>query len=123
MRSACQLDVGFIASKTGGASWGAFTQLAGPMSPTWLPNTSQGRMVGDYISSSYANALAHGLFAVATPPTGNFSRDCATASPNCHQALTTNAAGLSAPTGGEVSSSGDRPVVIPPLYTTPATAR
>jgi len=126
-RFSCQLDVGFIASKTGGASWGAVTQLAGPMSLNWLPNTSQGRMVGDYISSSYANGLAHGLFEVATLPTGSFSRDCATASPNCHQALTTNAAGLSAPTASEVSSSGDRPVVSPasvaPLFAAPTTAR
>jgi len=126
-RGGCQLDVGVIASKTGGATWGAVTQLAGPMSPLWLPNTSQGRMVGDYISSSYANGLAHGLFEVATLPTGTFSRDCATASPNCHQALTTNSTGVSAPAGGEVSSTGDRPVVapgsVPPLFATPTTAR
>ena len=61
---------------------GVMTQLAGPMSNNWLPNTTQGRMVGDYISTSYANGVAHGLFAVATLPTGTFSRDCATASPN-----------------------------------------
>ena len=48
----CQLDVGFISSTNGGASWSTATQLAGPMTLSWLPNTSQGRMVGDYISTS-----------------------------------------------------------------------
>src|SRR6266545_4172482 len=62
---ACELDVGYISSTDGGSSWGPSTQLAGPMTLSWLPNTTQGRMVGDYISSSFSGGLAHGLFAVA----------------------------------------------------------
>ncbi len=92
--STCQLDVGFISSTTGGSSWNAATQLAGPMTLSWLPNTSQGRMVGDYISTSFANGLAHGFFAVASAPTGS-SSDCQVATPACNQPLFTNAAGLS----------------------------
>jgi BNR/Asp-box repeat len=125
-RFTCQLDVGFVASRNGGTTWSATTQLAGPMSLNWLPNTNQGRMVGDYMSTSYANSLAHGLFEVATLPTGTFSRDCVTATPNCHQALTTNATGLSAP-AGEARSSGDGVVVapgsVPPPEPGPVTAR
>jgi hypothetical protein len=109
-RPACQLDVGYISSTTGGVSWGPFTQLAGPMTLSWLPNTTQGRMVGDYISSSFNNSgLAHGLFAVANAPTAG-GADCATATPNCDQALYTNAAGLSQLSGVVVTSSGDHPV-------------
>ncbi len=105
---ACQLDVGYISSTDGGASWGPFTQLAGPMTLSWLPNTTQGRMVGDYISSSFSGGLAHGLFAVANAPTGG--SDCATATPNCDQALYTNQLGLSQLSGVVVTSSGDHPV-------------
>jgi hypothetical protein len=50
--STCQLDVGFISSTNGGTSWSTAVQLAGPMSLSWLPSTSQGRMFGDYISTS-----------------------------------------------------------------------
>ncbi len=70
-QSTCQLDVGTISSSNGGATWGAATMVAGPMNVTWLANTSQGRMVGDYISTSFnASESAHGVFAVATAPSG-----------------------------------------------------
>ncbi len=69
--STCQLNVGFISSANGGTSWTASIQLAGPMSLSWLANTSQGRMVGDYISTSYAGSTAHGVFAVASAPSGS----------------------------------------------------
>src|SRR2546421_2936916 len=52
--STCKLDVGFISSTNGGASWSASEQLAGPMRLTWLPLTNQGVMVADYISTSLA---------------------------------------------------------------------
>ena len=109
-RKSCQLDVGYTSSATGGASWGASTQLAGPMSLSWLPNTTQGRMVGDYISTSFNNSgLAYGLFTVANAPSGGGS-DCATATPSCDQGLYTNAAGLSQLSGVVVTSSGDHSV-------------
>ena len=50
--STCQLDVGYISSTNGGSTWSAPTQLAGPMKTTWLPNTDQGRMFGDYIATT-----------------------------------------------------------------------
>jgi hypothetical protein len=68
--SACQLNVGYISSTDGGATWTAATQLAGPMSLSWLANTSQGRMVGDYISSSYSGGSAHPVFTLAVAPSG-----------------------------------------------------
>jgi hypothetical protein len=67
----CQLRVGFISSANGGASWSAPTQLAGPMTLSWLASTSQGRMVGDYISTSIRNgANAYPTIAVAFAPSG-----------------------------------------------------
>jgi BNR repeat-like domain len=70
-QSTCQLDVGTISSTTGGASWGTATMVAGPMNVTWLASTTQGFMVGDYISASFnSSGAAHGVFAVANTPSG-----------------------------------------------------
>jgi hypothetical protein len=70
----CQLDVGYISSTNGGSTWSAATQLAGPITLSWLANTSQGRMVGDYISTSVfptANGgRAYPVIAVANAPSG-----------------------------------------------------
>jgi hypothetical protein len=95
----CQLHAGFISSANGGTSWSAPTDVAGPMTMSWLPNTSQGRMVGDYISTSFgSDGLAHPAFAIAHAP-GSGS-DCQTATPNCDQALYTATGGLAASGGG-----------------------
>ncbi len=67
--STCQLNVGFISSTNGGSTWSAPTQLAGPMSLSWLPNTNQGRMFGDYISTSIsASGVAYPVLPVASAP-------------------------------------------------------
>jgi hypothetical protein len=61
---ACQLEVGYISSPDGGAHWGPATQLAGPMALSQIAQTSQGPMVGDYISSSFSGGTVATLFAV-----------------------------------------------------------
>jgi hypothetical protein len=66
----CQLTVGYVSSTNGGTSWSAPTQLAGPMTLTWLASTSQGRMVGDYISTSINGGRAWPTIAIANPPSG-----------------------------------------------------
>ena len=71
--STCQLDVGYVFSHTGGSTWSAPTQLAGPMALSWIASTSQGRMVGDYISSSFVNGGVRPAIAVASPPVGTFN--------------------------------------------------
>lgn len=68
----CQLNVGFVSSTNGGSSWSTSTQIAGPMTLSWLPNTSQGRMFGDYISTSVlAAGNAYAVVPVASVPTGS----------------------------------------------------
>jgi hypothetical protein len=67
----CQLNVGYSTSADGGASWTPNTQIAGPMSLTWLPNTTQGFMVGDYLSTSFAGGPAFPAIAVANAPSGS----------------------------------------------------
>jgi hypothetical protein len=66
----CQLEVGYATSADGGATWTSTTQITGPMSLTWLPNTTQGFMVGDYISTSFSGAPAYPAIAVANAPSG-----------------------------------------------------
>jgi hypothetical protein len=98
----CALSVGYISSTNGGSTWSAQTQLRGPMTIDWLPNTTQGRMVGDYMSTSYdSTGLAHPVFAEAyAPPTG----DCVTSTPNCNQPLETPSSGLAAATGANAAN-------------------
>jgi hypothetical protein len=113
--STCQLDVGFSSSADGGATWTSNARLAGPMTLSWLPNTSQGRMVADYLSGSFVNGPAFPAFAVASAPTSGGS-DCATATPNCNQPMFTVKSGLSvaganpavdqASSGGSVNLTG-----------------
>jgi len=70
--STCKLDVGYISSTNGGSTWSTATQLAGPMTDTWLPNTTQGRMFGDYIATTVlpgGNAIS--VFPVAAAPSGS----------------------------------------------------
>jgi hypothetical protein len=66
----CELNVGYATSGSGGTNWTANTHLAGPMSLTRLPNTTQGFMVGDYISTSFSGAPAYPAFALANAPSG-----------------------------------------------------
>jgi hypothetical protein len=65
----CRLEVGYISSPDGGAHWGDATQLAGPMTLDQIALTSQGPMVGDYISTSFSGSTATSVFAVGRPAT------------------------------------------------------
>jgi hypothetical protein len=80
--STCQLTVGLVSSLDGGATWAQPTRVAGPMNLSWIANTDQGRMVGDYMSTSFtSDGKAHPVFATAKAPTGAvFSERAASAS-------------------------------------------
>jgi hypothetical protein len=69
--TACSLGIGYVSSPDGGQTWTASTQLAEGMALNWLPNTFSGLMVADYISTSYVQGNAFGVFAVANPPVGS----------------------------------------------------
>jgi hypothetical protein len=106
--STCQLTAGFISSVNGGTSWSAPTQLAGPMNLSWIPNTSQGRMFGDYISTSVrAGGNAYPILPVANAPTGS-TLDLAMYAPT----------GGLAVTGGTVTAASTPTSVSPPAAAT-----
>jgi hypothetical protein len=99
--STCRLQVAFVSSADGGATWSPPTDLAGPMVLTWLAQTSQGYMAGDYISTSFAGSTARGVFPVANAPAGNVF----------DEAMYSPAAGLGVLTGSAVvTSSGQYPI-------------
>jgi hypothetical protein len=81
--STCQLYAGFVSSINGGASWSPNVQLAGPMSLSWLANTTDGYMIGDYISTSIVGSQAFPAIAVALAPQhGKLSESIYTAALN-----------------------------------------
>jgi hypothetical protein len=69
--SACELTPGFVSSLDGGATWSAPTQLGAPMQLSWIASTNQGRMVGDYVSTSFSEGKAHAVYSWANPPVGS----------------------------------------------------
>jgi hypothetical protein len=103
----CQLDTGYISSPDGGSHWGAATQLAGPTVGFNIANTSQGRMVGDYISTSFnSNGLAATVFAVGIPPTGGQAFDEAMYAPTSPLPVTTTSAATRVASSSGVQSTG-----------------
>jgi BNR repeat protein len=101
-----KLSVGFISSSNAGSTWSTPQTVISGMPSTWVATTSQGRMVGDYISTSYgSDNLAHGVFATASAPTTGTSTSCTTtALDNCFEQMDTFASGL---TSGSASSAAD----------------
>jgi hypothetical protein len=114
--STCQLDVGYISSVNAGASWSTATQLAGPMTLSWIPNTSQGRMFGDYISTSVVSGgNAYPVLSLASAPSGS----------TFNQAMFVPAGGL-AVTGGSNTAAANAATLAPAGSTAvpvPVTAR
>jgi hypothetical protein len=99
-KTTCQLYVGYISSHNGGSTWNSPVKLAGPMTLTWLPNSQNGLMVGDYIATAFSNGVPHGVFAVATAKSGS----------TFNEAMFT-AEGLTVRTEGpQFSSKNDKPL-------------
>jgi hypothetical protein len=64
-QSTCDLYVGYISSPNGGSTWNTPLKLAGSMKLSWLANSQNGLMVGDYIATAFTNGTPHNVFAVA----------------------------------------------------------
>lgn len=92
----CQLEAGFISSIDGGAHWGGQQTLTPrSMSLSWIASTSQGFMVGDYISTSFSGGVAFPVIADASSGTGP---------DNLNEAMFTTSTGLIA-TGGSLPAT------------------
>jgi BNR repeat-like domain len=71
----CQLEVGYISSANAGTTWSTPQTVGGPMSLSQIAPTSQGPMVGDYISSSVLGGKAYAIFAIGKAPTNGQAFD------------------------------------------------
>jgi hypothetical protein len=113
--STCKLDAGFISSVNGGATWSAPAQIAGPMSLSWLPSTSEGIMFGDYIATAIvAGGNAYPVIPVSRAPAGSIF----------HQAMYVPAGGLAVTGGSRVASAAhSHPFPPQPAPRLPVTAR
>ncbi|HET7572352.1 MAG TPA: sialidase family protein [Gaiellaceae bacterium] len=66
---ACLLEVAFVSSANGGRSWSVPQELSPrPLPMSWLARSEGGRMVGDYLSTAYADGRFVPVFALAEPP-------------------------------------------------------
>lgn len=70
----CQLNVGFISSVNAGSTWSAPTQIAGPMTLSWLPKAgTTERTIGDYIANSILPlGNAYPVIPVASAPLATY---------------------------------------------------
>ena len=91
--STCDLDVGFVSSTNGGKTFTHHVKLAGPMQLSWLPQSEEGLMVGDYIATVFSAGIAYPVFAVARVPDGGVA--CSSPGAVCHEAMYTVVGGLS----------------------------
>lgn len=110
-KGSTQLGVGFISSVNAGSTWSAHQTITSGMTSTWAATTSQGRMVGDYISTSYgSDNLARGIFGAANTPTTGAGTSCSTSAlDNCVAPIDTFTPGLAS---GSLSGAN-----APVLYT------
>jgi hypothetical protein len=113
--STCQLTAGYTSSANGGSTWSTPTQLAGPMTLSWIADTSQGRMVGDYISTSITGGRAWPAIEVGNAPSGS-TFDEATYEPTGGLPIT---GGTIRAVTGPVHSTG----ALPSTAVTPPTAQ
>jgi hypothetical protein len=64
----CRIDAGFVSSANGGVTWGAPRRLTARSAQLgWIPPTTLGRMLADYISTSFVRDAAVAIFAHASP--------------------------------------------------------
>jgi len=97
--STCNLSVGFVSSTDGGATW-TKKSLTGGMNTSWLPSTTLGQMVGDYIATAYVDGKAFGMLAKAIAPSGG----------KFHESMFTPSGGLLEEAGPLLTSVGEQPV-------------
>ncbi len=97
----CRLNAGFISSTNGGSTWSKGARIFGPIGLKWLPLTTQGYMVGDYISTSFSNGKAFPVIANATTGTCTVGQIT-----SCHEFMVAPTNGL-AVHGGNIPAGRD----------------
>jgi hypothetical protein len=107
----CKLTIGYVQSTDGGTTWTAPVQVQGPMTNTWLPLTTQGYMVGDYISTSFVNGRAYPVVIIAKAGT------CTLGQINSCKVTSAIPRGGLAPAAGTIPLRSDRVLYTGPSQT------
>jgi hypothetical protein len=69
------IDVELVESTGGATSWSAAKRLSAQSMPlAWMPDTTSGRMLGDYISVHYARGRPLVVWVLANAPVGKSFR-------------------------------------------------
>ncbi len=72
--AATGVDIELVQSASG-ASWSSPQRISAQAMPTsWMPNTTSGRMLGDYISVDYAQKRPLVVWVLASEPVGTSFR-------------------------------------------------
>jgi hypothetical protein len=72
--AATGVDIELVVSPSG-ASWSSPQRVSAQSMPTsWMPNTTSGRMLGDYISVDYARGRPLVVWVLASEPVGTSFR-------------------------------------------------
>jgi hypothetical protein len=67
----CRISVVYATSRDAGATWKKPQRLdARALEYSWLPETTSGRFVGDYVGAAFASGRFVPVFALAQPPSG-----------------------------------------------------
>lgn len=75
-RAACRFGIAFASSGDGGATWSRPRPLSVETMPlSWIAATDDGRMIGDYLATSFAGGRAVSVFALAAPPVAGRFRE------------------------------------------------
>jgi BNR/Asp-box repeat len=68
----CRLGIGFVSSANSGITWSDPQRLSTqPVRMSWLARSEGGRMIGDYLSTSYAAGRVVPVFTLALAPRGS----------------------------------------------------
>jgi hypothetical protein len=66
--ASCRIDAAFVSSANGGATWSAPQRLsARSMRFAWIARSVSGRMLADYVATSYVPGGVVAIFALASP--------------------------------------------------------
>ncbi|MBD0349457.1 MAG: exo-alpha-sialidase, partial [Thermoleophilia bacterium] len=78
--SSCRIDVWLARSSDGGRTWRSRQLNARSMRLGWIADTNQGRMLADYVSTSFVGGVPVAVFSLASPPAGRRFRQAIYAS-------------------------------------------
>jgi len=106
-QATCQLIGGFVTSSDGGQTWSAPIDVTSPMAIDWLPDTSSGRMVGDYFGADFTDdGVPHPIFAGAAEPIGP-SPVCGASGVTCFESMFSTSVGSAERRRAEVATADD----------------